>query len=754
MPVIIRSADMKYKDSQGRYIGVNAVAERATADMIADIEEVAAQQRMAIEEAGAGTIEDVEQAVADSQAAVAGIDAQRETMIAAIANVAGQGTDSTFTQPGVAADAAAVGALNAALNDIEEDYYGEQTINLYNPDDPDILQNQAINTSGEIISYPNTFEIGFIPCSIGDTFTFVSNGAYTVTTTRTFVFYDRNKNFLSGNSSIKGPTVTIPVECAYFRTLVKVSESSNLMIVKNDSTIHEYVPYGFNNSFKYDTLERLDSFENRVQEIEDIKELIGVPQELIFEKVNTGHYIDTYGTTIDISSPYKISSSYLGKADFRACSPGDVFVISLRGDNAFRPYAFYDAEGNRLSVSDNIQYHDERVVAPESSAYVAFNSASALDEYGTVFVGEDRFKQIHNEIDSKYETVNGRLTDIESLFEENSPVEIAEGEQSGYYRIYQNAIEHKTNTSFTCSMLEITKSMFSVECIIKSISGISDTTIFYGFADESNNLISKCDVVVGTHQTEIPENAKYLYLSFLGSTFCDGYVIHPNNVATTKDIKALHISNAYEGLTGVAFGTSLTYRAQTTGGYLQYLPALSGITFDNQGVGSSAIMGNGGELDMLAKIKAYTGYTGKSICLLEGFVNDWYGNKPLGTYSDATETSVCGCVRSALNYILSQNANLTVFLILDPYGRNYNSVDCSSTATNRDGLTQYAYYEEIARVAESLGVPVIKEYAGSQISENTPQYLLDNIHPNALGAKQSANFIWSRMKTYFPNAVS
>lgn len=119
MPVIIRSADMKYKDSQGRYIGVNAVAERATADMIADIEEVAAQQRMAIEEAGAETIEDVEQAVADSQAAVAGIDAQRETMIAAIANVAGQGTDSTFTQPGVAADAAAVGALNSAINSIQ-----------------------------------------------------------------------------------------------------------------------------------------------------------------------------------------------------------------------------------------------------------------------------------------------------------------------------------------------------------------------------------------------------------------------------------------------------------------------------------------------------------------------------------------------------------------------------------------------------------------------------------------------------------
>ena len=210
----------------------------------------------------------------------------------------------------------------------------------------------------------------------------------------------------------------------------------------------------------------------------------------------------------------------------------------------------------------------------------------------------------------------------------------------------------------------------------------------------------------------------------------------------------------FDGLTGVAFGTSLTYRAQTTGGYLQYLPGLSGITFDNQGIGSSTIKGDGGGLDMLARIKSYSGYSGKKICLLEGFVNDWYGNNTLGTWKDTGETTVCGCVRSALNYMLSQNANLTVFLILDPYGRNYSSVDCSTTAVNGAGLTQFEYYEEIAKVAESLGIPVIKEYAGSQISENTPQYLLDNIHPNTLGAKQSANFIWSRMKQYYPNIES
>lgn len=204
----------------------------------------------------------------------------------------------------------------------------------------------------------------------------------------------------------------------------------------------------------------------------------------------------------------------------------------------------------------------------------------------------------------------------------------------------------------------------------------------------------------------------------------------------------------FSGMDGVAFGTSLTSRSINNDGYLDYLPTLSGVTFDNQGIGSSYILGN-----MLTAIKNYASYSDKQICLLEGFVNDWYNNKTLGTWKDSGETTVCGCVRSAINYIMSQNADITLFLILDHYGRNYSGVDCSTTAVNGAGLTQYEYYSEIAKVAESLGIPVIKEFEDSGISENTPQYLLDNIHCNALGAIQSAYAIWYQMKQYPANQV-
>ena len=262
----------------------------------------------------------------------------------------------------------------------------------------------------------------------------------------------------------------------------------------------------------------------------------------------------------------------------------------------------------------------------------------------------------------------------------------------------------------------------------------------------------------GDFNVTVPSGVAYVSINAYRQDTTDytavpsGFVVNINNKKNTIkeiNVKPEKVESNFYGLTGVAFGTSLTYRSQSTGGFLNYLPQLSGITFDNQGVSSSYILGS-----MLTAIKNYTGYSGKRVALLEGFVNDWGNNKTLGTWKDMGETTVCGCVRSAINYMLSQNANLTVFLILDPYGRSYGGSNCSSTAENGSNLTQFEYYEEIAKVAESLGIPVIKMYAESQISENTPQYVLDNIHPNELGAKQSAYLIWSKMKQYYPNRVS
>ena len=210
-------------------------------------------------------------------------------------------------------------------------------------------------------------------------------------------------------------------------------------------------------------------------------------------------------------------------------------------------------------------------------------------------------------------------------------------------------------------------------------------------------------------------------------------------------------ANPYDSLLGVAFGTSLTAKSRPgdTGGYLNYLPEYSGITFDNQGVNSGTILPNASTSNMYSPITAYADYSTKDVALLEGFVNDWYYNGAyLGTWKDSGMNTVCGRIRNAINHMRTQNRNLTIFLILDHFGQGITASD----AVNSAGMTQYEFYAEIEKLALSMAVRVIREYELSEICEKTPQYLLDNIHLNTLGSQQSAKAIWSGMKDTYPNA--
>lgn len=214
---------------------------------------------------------------------------------------------------------------------------------------------------------------------------------------------------------------------------------------------------------------------------------------------------------------------------------------------------------------------------------------------------------------------------------------------------------------------------------------------------------------------------------------------------------ALESTMPYAEKDGVAFGTSLTYRSQLTQGYLTFLPTLTGMTIDNQGVGSSQIYG-GSPNSILNMIRNYGSYSGKSVVLIEGFVNDWYNSAPLGDITDTAETSVCGCLNTAITWLLTNYADIQIFVILDHYGRNSGGVDCSEQAV-RNSLTQYEFYQKLADLCKYRGIKTVKQYADSGMNGLTPQYFADNIHPTMLGAEQSANVINDVIRTTTPKAV-
>ena len=259
------------------------------------------------------------------------------------------------------------------------------------------------------------------------------------------------------------------------------------------------------------------------------------------------------------------------------------------------------------------------------------------------------------------------------------------------------------------------------------------------FTDDKT-FIKFSDVSGANVKFTVPVNAVYMRCLFKTANI-NSYAVKCDMISAIKSAVG-----PFAGKSGVAFGTSLTYRAATTGGYLQFLPALLDATVENKGLGNSTILDNGSNPKMMDVITGYNGYASKDFAILEGFVNDWYNNAAsLGTWKDTDTTTVCGCVRTAIQYILTQNPSITLILVIDPIGRSASGVDCSSLAT-RNGLTQTEFYDEIAKVADTLGIPTVRVDRNSGMSELTPYMYIDNIHPNAEGAEQTANTIWNVMK--------
>ena len=495
-------------------------------------------------------------------------------------------------------------------------------------------------------------------------------------------------------------------------------------------------------------------------EIEELKDAIGSEEIQIF---NSTGMLEKRGFTI----PKKTTLALIFPVDLEQ---GVAVTFSMKLNTALDKNAWIylkDSSGNNLisggektlSAGNTTLSFDFTPAADYKNATfkMTTNSTGNTDasfEYAKVVLKGVSIKSIPD-VEEEVTAVSGRVGTLEQYFNASDRV-FSSGTTANYYYKMVNSVPTQTAYSgASCQKIEIgswvgDKVSFTIGTLISSV----DAT-YCVFTDENDDFISRETRTTGAQVLTIPLNAKYIYLSFYPSPYGTTFSIAASTLVTSEDMKKAGLSNNYKGKSGVAFGTSLTYRSQTSGGYLQYLPSLSGIEFDNQGIGSSFIYYSSGDQNMLEAIKAYDDYSDKDVVIVEGFVNDWYWARTLGTWKDNTETSVCGCVRSALNYIRTQNANATVFLVLDHYGREVTGVDMSASAVNSAGLMQFEFYEEVAKVAESTGVKVIKLYEVSGINEYAPQYFIDEIHlNNTIGAELEANAIWSEMRRYYPNIQS
>lgn len=261
---------------------------------IPDIEQIIADAQAAVTEINAD-VAAAQAAVAAAQTAVDGIEAQRQTMIESIASVAGQGTDTTLSQSGVAADAKAA---------------GDQISDLKSAMKSSVANEQLYGASDALL-YGNRNSIA----RNGVTFTFNSDGSCTVdsdggaATATSYVDY-----FSSSNSFpdwiIPGVTYDLDysAENVYFRVITYtngVVDSDNLV---NKTTSGSFVvPDG-----KSGIIIRLAVPKNRIVNNETVNPhlFVGIKNADIEEglstalKVKTGAYTGSSINNIAENSVY------------------------------------------------------------------------------------------------------------------------------------------------------------------------------------------------------------------------------------------------------------------------------------------------------------------------------------------------------------------------------------------------------------------------------------------------------------------
>lgn len=273
---------------------------------------------------------------------------------------------------------------------------------------------------------------------------------------------------------------------------------------------------------------------------------------------------------------------------------------------------------------------------------------------------------------------------------------------------------------------------------------IASTSIFKIKAYETYNSFSNCKsniLSMGAYDRNYDTNDDAVVNVFDAIRF------------NQSELSSNDYAKPYSDLKGVAFGCSLTargiensaeYPAGEYFGYLRELQKVSGILFENKGIGGYCFYNPTAD-SIYKRIISYDNYTDMDIVVIEGDFNGWNTEKALGTYKDVKADTTCGCMYNAIKFIKSKNPNIKIFVILDHFGKKMNDKWNGTSTEIRNGLTQQEYYSELKKVCEANNVECIALYEMSNINEFNPEYISDFIHLNAWGEIYAGRLIYSKM---------
>lgn len=216
-------------------------------------------------------------------------------------------------------------------------------------------------------------------------------------------------------------------------------------------------------------------------------------------------------------------------------------------------------------------------------------------------------------------------------------------------------------------------------------------------------------------------------------------------------------TSKWKGKTLVAFGTSMTYRCSSDGGYLKVLQDTLGLkSYTNNGLDGNAIAYVSGRTGISRKIQS-TDITGYDIVLIEGCTNDFKLNVKVGEVGNMGDTSFddsadfCQALRKAIESVYASNPEANIILVADPQRDN---ADYDVNYTNSAGHKLIDYVNAMLQVGALYSIPVCDLYRNSGINQYTlSAYTSDGLHPNTLGYKRIGNVIASSLENMYSNTV-
>ena len=208
-----------------------------------------------------------------------------------------------------------------------------------------------------------------------------------------------------------------------------------------------------------------------------------------------------------------------------------------------------------------------------------------------------------------------------------------------------------------------------------------------------------------------------------------------------SNVGGLTLTHRYKGKKWISCGTSITwYNAHTysaglhTGelcrGYQYHVCKALGLLLTNDGISGSTL----GNKSTSSFINRYTSidWTAYDLVTIEYGVNDLGSVITVGeSTEDANTDTFAGCLKTVLDYIISQNPTIRIVLCTDP--------DVRGSSVNSNGNYLEDYTKVTKEIANLYRLPVCDWFYNSGISDltrgdSTLDYLTaDGTHPNDAG---------------------